>query len=355
MRPEARIPRFHWMPPSALAEKGALVLSRRGVEHGAVRRAGVASPVPNARAHWDASQPLYLPKALTALPQFSGEIRRTRSLFERAQSNRLDFQAEVWRRLEGSAAWVPAGAAVDLADDREIEKVFADETRGGRTTARDLWAKLSWIAREPNDESLRVRFSFGSEFHDDWHGNRSHAAAADRFAQAVFPECGLITDNAPLTDLLSHLVRRSIRLSERIAFANAPGGGARFHHDHETEQRGVVFGQLAGKTAWLALPKRALAEAVSDTARGPLARSLSSTARALRMLDRHDVPALDRLLNGNPRLTQALVDRRALYVLSAGDVLLLPSHGPDDVAWHSVFALGARPSLAHSYGLFAAR
>jgi hypothetical protein len=41
-----------------------------------------------------------------------------------------------------------------------------------------------------------------------------------------------------------------------------------------------------------------------------------------------------------------------LFVLEAGDCILLPSHGPDDVAWHSVVALGAKPSLAHSYGIF---
>jgi hypothetical protein len=49
------------------------------------------------------------------------------------------------------------------------------------------------------------------------------------------------------------------------------------------------------------------------------------------------------------------VERGALSILAAGDILLLPSPGPDDAAWHSVFALGSRPSLAHSYGIFAAR
>jgi hypothetical protein len=42
-------------------------------------------------------------------------------------------------------------------------------------------------------------------------------------------------------------------------------------------------------------------------------------------------------------------------VLRAGDSILLPSHGPDDVCWHAVFALGAQASLAHSYGVFPLR
>ncbi len=144
---------------------------------------------------------------------------------------------------------------------------------------------------------------------------------------------------------------RTVRLSERILFANAPGGGAAFHHDAETGQLGVAYAQLAGKTAWLALPKRELAEHVRRLASGPLARAFEGPARALRTLERH-LPGVERLLNADPRLTRALAEAGRLYVLSAGDLLFLPSPGPDDVAWHSVFALGTRPSLALSFGIF---
>jgi hypothetical protein len=58
-------------------------------------------------------------------------------------------------------------------------------------------------------------------------------------------------------------------------------------------------------------------------------------------------------MNRDPGFTAALAAHGALFVLQAGDSILLPSHGIDDVAWHSVVALGRRPSLAHSYGLFA--
>ncbi|MBZ0266675.1 hypothetical protein K8I85_00830, partial [bacterium] len=257
--------------------------------------------------------------------------------------------------LGDGGAWEPAGAAVDLFDDREIEKVFAEERRPRGVGGREVWAKLSWISRDERDESIRIRFSFGSEFAQEWHTDPSRARAADRFAEAVFPECAAITGHAALGQLLRKLNGRAVRLSERIAFANAPGGGAPFHHDHEPGQLGVVFSQLAGRTAWLAIPKRELADVVSATARGSAASLVRTPVRALRALDRHDRPDLDRLLNATPRLTRALVERGALFVLSAGDILLLPSHGPDDVAWHSVFALGDRASLGHSYGIFAAR
>jgi len=156
--------------------------------------------------------------------------------------------------------------------------------------------------------------------------------------------------------MLERWTGRPVRLSERIVFSNAPGGGATFHHDAEPDQLGVAYAQLTGRTAWLALPKRALAAEVARLARGSALESPAGTpARALRALDREDLPELDRLLNRSPRLTRRLVERGSLIVLSAGDVLLLPSHGPDEAAWHSVFALGVTPSVAHSYGVFAYR
>jgi hypothetical protein len=146
-----------------------------------------------------------------------------------------------------------------------------------------------------------------------------------------------------------------VRLSERIVYSNAPGGGAVFHHDDEEHQLGVVFGQLAGETAWLALPKRELAAHVAACARSGALRRLAGTPRrALRALDR-DAPALRALLDATPRFTARLVDHGALIHLRAGDALLLPTHGPDDTCWHAVFALGRRASLAHSYGIFARR
>jgi hypothetical protein len=327
-------------------------LRRRGVDHGRFVPAEPAQPV-DAAGEWDRAAALHLPGGLGAGARWTGAIRRTSSLFTRLLAE-ADFEADVWRRLAGRRGWEPAGVSVDLGDPREIVKVHVDRRGGGRFVARDLWAKLSWISPDPRDASLRIRFSFGSELHDDWRGDLRRAVAADDLAEAVFPECARITRNAPLARLMRRLIGRRVRLSERIVFANAPGGGARFHHDAEPGQLGVVYGQMAGRTAWLAIPKRELAGVVAGLASGSLARRAGTPGRALRALDRED-EAMARLLNSTPTLTRHLAGRGDLTVLRPGDVLLLPSHEPDAAAWHSVFALGDRPSLAHSYGIFAAR
>jgi len=295
-----------------------------------------------------------------ALRAHSRGIERSRALFERLRAG-ASFQDALWPRLRrarvrsGTAPFEPAGVAIDLGDEREIEKVFAHARRGRRVVARDLYAKLSWIAHDPRDLSLRIRFSFGSEHLLEWQGDSRRAPWADRYAEALFPECAALTGDASIAGLVERLAGRRVRFSERIVYSNAPGGGAVFHHDAEPRQLGVLYGQLAGETAWLALSKRALAEEVAQAARGALRRSAGTRAKALRALDREDAPALARLLNDTPGFTARLVERGALFRLRAGDALLLPSHGPDDVAWHSVFALGAEPSLAHSYGIFARR
>jgi len=344
--------RRRWLPAGRTARSGALRLRRRGVDHGRFVPAGPSEPV-DAVAQWARGGALHLPGGLGPGPAWASAIRRTSSLFTRLLSD-ADFESDVWRRLASRGEWVPAGASVDLGDPREIVKVHVDHTRRARFVARDLWAKLSWISLDPRDASLRIRFSFGSELHDDWRGDVGRARAADDLAEAVFPECARITRNASLTRMLRRLAGRRVRLSERIVFANAPGGGARFHHDAEPGQLGVVYGQMAGRTAWLAIPKRDLAGVVASLASGALARRAGAPSRALRALDRED-DGMARLLNSTPALTRELAGRGELTVLRPGDVLLLPSHGPDDAAWHSVFALGDRPSLAHSYGMFASR
>src|SRR6185503_1388669 len=141
------------------------------------------------------------------------------------------------------------------------------------------------------------------------------------FADALFPECAVIAGNAPLVALVERAIGAPARLSERIVYSNAPGGGATFHHDDEPRQLGVVYGQLAGETAWLALPKRELARHVAEFARTPRLRRLAGTERkALRALDREG--GIARLLNETPAFTRRLVEHGALQHLSPGDALV---------------------------------
>lgn len=334
-----------------------IVLSRRGVRHGAFELPPRIPPAPaERRSAWQRDRPLHLPGILApALPRFRAEIARARRLFEALRHDECTLQEEIRARLAGRREFSPSGALVDLGDAREIEKVFVDGMRGKRFAARGLYAKLSWIAHDERDASLRIRFSFGSENLRDWQKETRRAPWADRYAEAVFPECAAQAGNPRLGRILQELAGRRVRFSERIVYNNAPGGGAIFHHDCEPHQLGVVFGQLAGATAWLALPKRELARHVAESGRTPALRRLAGTPRrALRALDGED-PRLTRLLNESPAFTARLVAAGAFLHLRAGDALLLPNHGRDDTCWHSVFALGARASLAHSYGIFAAR
>lgn len=348
-----------WRPisPRGNAPSGAVTLKRRGVHHG--RFAPGPRAEVDARAEWDRAAPLHLRGALAGGQDFAGAVRRTRGLFDRLLEEAVRpeadpaslFERDLWRRLGRGSKYESAGAAIQVDDEREIVKVFADRRRGMRPEGDDLWAKLSWISSEPGDGSLRIRFSFGSEVAGEWATDPARARLADDFAEAVFPECARLTRNPDLSRLLRRLTGIRTRMSERIIFANAPGGGARFHHDAEPGQLAVVYAQMAGETAWLAVRKRDLAEVVAAVAPPALARALRGRD-GLQALE-GDSARLHATLNSEPRLTAALAVRGDLFVLRAGDVLLLPSHGPDDSAWHSVIALGRRPSLAHSYGLFA--
>ena len=339
----------------------SIALVRRGVRHGRFTPSTVkvasALDAPDFAAAcevlWREDRPIVLPGALKReVLLHARSIAASRALFERLRRG-ADFQDAVARRTGAGKRFVPAGATIDTVDAREIVKVFVDGRQNGRTAARDLYAKLSWIAHDERDLSLRIRFSFGAEALLDWQTETRRAPWSDRFAAALFPECAAITANRPLVRLIERLAGRRARFSERIVYSNSPGGGAKFHHDDEEHQLGVVFGQLAGETAWLALRKRELAQHVAASARAPALKSRARTPhRALRALDRDDDRALERLLNRTPSFTRRLAAHGALFHLRPGDALLLPTHGPDDTCWHSVFALGARASLAHSYGIF---
>jgi hypothetical protein len=337
------------------ARRGAIALVRRGVHHGWVVKTAAEPPAPEDwRERWAAAEPLFLRGAIRRrMAEHRRDIARTRALFESVRRGE-SFDTDVRERLRKHSEFEPAGTTVEVADAREIEKVYVNaKTAKGRV--RDLYAKLSWIAHDERDTSLRVRFSFGSEQLGDWLGDPVRAVAADRYCEAVFPESALLADDADLLARLRELVGAPVRLSERILYSNAPGGGAVFHHDAEPRQLGVAYAQLAGETGWLALSRHSLAEELSAAARGTrMARRAGTVEKALHCLENDESDVLEQMLNSSAAFTRRLVERGAFYRLRAGDVLLLPSHKSGEAAWHSVFALGTRPSLALSFGVFAA-
>jgi hypothetical protein len=324
-------------------------LVRRGADLGfAVTLARTVPSPAAALAAWRASEAVFLPGLLGDGPaRHRAAIERSLAMFDRLRAGGT-LLAEFERRLRGDADLRYSGTTTGGSDAREREKVFLDAAPGGTVVARDLWAMLSWIANDTTDRSLRIRFSSGSGKPDEWlAATDSTCGWVDAYAARAFPEGAAILHCRPLRDLLQGLLSRPYRLSERIVYNNAPGGGAVFHHDAEPSQLGVVFSQLEGHTAWLAIGKRRLAALLVRR------RRARSVRKALALLDDDGNGPLWRLLNRDASFTAELAARGALFVLRAGDCIVLPSHGPDDVAWHSVIALGRRPSLAHSYGIFA--
>ncbi|MCC6672697.1 MAG: hypothetical protein IT458_16655 [Planctomycetes bacterium] len=358
-------PACRWLPPrapaslrTALARAGtpAIPLVRRGAHHGyLVPAAEGPLPAADVLARWRSDRPVLLRGVLRArIRPYRQALGETLRLFARLRRGARFFDWVIGR-LAGQGVYQSVGSSIDLGDPREVEKAFA-RARGARRGDGDLWAKLAWIAHDPRDPSLRIRFSWGVEALQEWHRDPRQARRADGLAAALFPECAVLGGHRLLFDLLRHLTGGPVRLSERIVYNNVPGGGAVFHHDAEATQLGVCFGQLAGETAWLALPRRELAEVVAEVAHGraTLRRFLGTPARAFAALKDTREPRLDRLLNRDPVLTRRLVERGAAFRMRAGDAVLLPSHSREDVAWHSVFGIGRSPSLAHSYGIFAA-
>jgi hypothetical protein len=245
---------------------------------------------------------------------------------------RLRAGADLSRAVAAPPGFRWAGVSQNTRDPLEMHKLHVEP--GG------IYVKANWLSTFAGDASMRLRFSYGAEILDDWLDDPSRARRTLALVEGMFPECRIVTrKRGPVVRRVSGVRPRFI---QPILYANAPGGGALFHHDHVPGQAGVLFTQLAGSTAWLTLPKRALAAHVA----AHMGRSMRGLlARMERRDDRQE-----RLMNHVPAFTRRLVADGWLFVLRAGDAILLPSPGPDDVAWHSVFTVGRGDNWALSVG-----
>ncbi|HEX6811827.1 MAG TPA: hypothetical protein VF384_09420 [Planctomycetota bacterium] len=325
-------------------------LRRRGADLGYVVTVARALPSrAQALARWNSSEPVFLPGILGAgLEACARDITASLRLFDRMRSGG-SFRDEIGRRIGGDRELHFRGSTKDESDPREVERLHFDAGPDGTTVAHGFWTQLAWIAHG-TDRSLRIRFAAGPETFDAGVPAPDLTCGwADVLAARAFPEAAAILACAPLRAWLQQLLQRPHRLSERIVYNNCPDGGAVFHHDAEPGQLGVVFSQLEGHTAWLSLGKRRLAALLAKCGHA------RNTAFAMAALDQCDDKALLSALNRDAEFTAVLAAHGALFVLQAGDAILLPSQGIDAVAWHSVIALGDRPSLAHSYGIFPRR
>jgi hypothetical protein len=156
-----------------------------------------------------------------------------------------------------------------------------------------------------------------------------------------------------------------------------------FHHDAFDEdagggQLGVLFLQLSGSTAWLALSIEDLAERVRELvlaiedegaldwlpaqlygrrdARdgggfGAVARLARDRVALVRELGLPGLGRLGPLVNRGPEVTGFLADGGHALVLEPGDALLLPNHGLARTAMHSVFCASDEVTYALSLAL----
>jgi hypothetical protein len=323
-------------------------LHRRGAALGLVQPlARTPTDQRAALRRWAASEPVFLPGLLAArLPQSAPHIEASLRMFDRLRRGG-SLLAELARRLHTAIEFEYCGTAEAADDPRDLETAFFDAVDGPLAGSKDLWCRVSRIAHDPHDRSLRIRHSSGDGSPEGWQlASERTSQAVDALCRAAFPECEAIDGARELARWLELLLQRPYRLSERILYNNAPGGGAVFHHDAEPGQWGVCFTQLQGSTAWFAIGKRRLSRLLVRFG------AQRNERAAMAALDDGDAEVAA-ICNRDAGFARLLAAHGALYVLTAGDVILLPSHGRDDCCWHSVAALGKSPSLAHSYGIFA--
>jgi len=281
------------------------------------------------------------------------------------------------------------GSSINEGDNQEIETVLFDAVSSSEKEvgasefgydgcdgdkesqdilAEDLWMKVSWLSFYDEDASLRFRFSFGVDLHEDVAADIKRQKFAAQLTEAAFPESAIITGNDDLLEKLRQLLNtEKIKFVERIVYFNAPHGGAYLHHDRERGHAGVVYAQLSGSTFWLALPRKILVKEVMsfiskcqlsiwpnsiDTNMQKELSVLSSDELSVtRELESFANSSLIHLINETEGFVQQLIANGHGRQLNAGDMLLLPQESDDSCCWHSVYTVGENTGEALSFAV----
>jgi hypothetical protein len=326
------------------------------------------------KQHWLRSEAVFWPGMLIdQLARHAGDLEHSFNLYlnvlDGASCAELLEQVPYQPVLDAEFNLV--SCSYDESDLQQVERLDfepATEPSSDEVDA-EVWMKASWLSYAEDDASLRFRFSFGMDGYEDVAADPYRQTLTSQLAQIIFPESKIITDNPVLlTELRQLLEVDAIEFVERIIYFNAPDGGAQFHQDVERGHLGVIFAQMSGRTAWLALSKKQLIhESMTFLARPDVKASLPTVlskkqqnqliklandpAYLNQWLDQRDNDALDIFINQTPAFAQQLIENGYAYVLHPGDVLLLPQQGMDDCAWHSVFCLDEEPGEALSFAM----
>jgi hypothetical protein len=354
-------------------EHRRLVLERRGVSHGTLavlEPAGLIPPRPRRRRReviaaqrFCAAQPLFFPRLVVPAGALAREAAALHARLERGEL----------------CAWL-AEAGVALADPDAPR--FDPERDFGRAIVApelgaELWLKAGRLSTHPGDRSLRLRVSFGREELDDASPDEPRHRAVSALGQALFPGAHALLGAPELAEWLQLSSGTKLYATQGIAYWNAPGGGALFHHDAFFEegsggQRGVLYWQASGATLWLALSMEDLVARVREFAGWLAAGELpwlceelalgaadlewlrDVTSRRAVLVHELALPGcggLGRILDRSQEFTALCADAGHALCLEPGDALLLPNHGPERTAMHSVFHAGGEIAYGLSFAL----
>ncbi len=351
------------------------LLSRRGYFHGRLAELStmemLAAPrslarrEALARERWHAARPLVRPGAARSIQEGlrGPDLDRLHArLFERGALSAFvrGRKQDLLPRFR-----TKPGRARLFDEERDLARIEIGVEKG----PQDLWIKVGRLSTSVLDRSLRLRVSFGREGDDDATQDEQGLLAVAELARRLVPGAEGLEGLARVRAELETLVGSPIYFTQHIGYWNAPEGGAQFHHDSFDEpedgrQRGVLFAQLRGRTVWLALSIADLATRVCEFVQcieegelpwirqelerwSDIRRAVRNRRGLLAELARPGCGELGPIVDRGPEFTCFLADAGHALVLHPGDVLLLPNHGLERTAMHSVFAASRFPA----YGL----
>lgn len=347
-------------------------IERRGIALGWIAASTTLSPPQGGRKEWANGDPVVLPSAVSdQLDRLEADMEKSYALVDGLHEGdalvKLMEEQGFFQRLDGSYQFI--GGFSDESDMQGIEQLEFEAQQDQNKVADNLWMKASWLSFDDEDASLRFRFSYGREGLEDVAKDFEREQLTANLAERIFPESKAITQNQSLIAKLSDISQiKTPAFVERIFYFNAPNGGAQFHHDVERGHDGVVYAQLFGSTAWLAMSKPILLDEIiaflgaaetgdvlrnyfSDSELSDLLAHNKDRSYWSDCLDNRDNEVVEVFLNQIPEFFAFLVNQGYAYILNAGDVILLPQASLADCCWHTVFCLDDYPGEALSFAI----
>ncbi|MDH5378767.1 MAG: hypothetical protein OEX00_10615 [Gammaproteobacteria bacterium] len=320
---------------------------------------------------WNSAQPVPMYSLLAqTIKKYKNEIGITKKIYldvlktenvlkALEESGRLDV-------VERSFDFV--GTYSDVSDAQEIETLeFCPSD--SENEEEFCWLRCAWLSVLESDRSLRFRFSHGMPDIEDVSLDLALQRKSSLLCDLIFPESKIITDSEEIVEVVANsLGVKRFEFLEKIVYFNAPDGGALFHHDVERGHLGVIYAQITGSTAWLALSSAQLLDCIkqyvsNSNNHDALKADVGSEEIFIKLLGCTSEPEkiysslnereeeLEILINNSSSFTKYLIDSGHGYLLEPGDVIFLPQFSVQECAWHSVFCVGEETGEALSFAI----